>query len=329
MFRIAVIACMSLVLTAAGLAQTQALPADLAALPDQIKNLKWQTVDLSALPALDHCRALLLLNHALGELSANATSEADLMSTYIQTQNLGSQFANTPAPPPPARQLAFTDVEKIAVALLRGPMSKSYYATELGDASPAALASYGQMYERTCQRRWNEFDEAKGQVRAMASFLGNSQKLNDYQTWAAAEAARRQQQFQQKQAANQAQQQNAAAQQAAQAQRQQLQQQNQQLQQALGAAESQQQYQAQQTAQAQQQAAQAQQQADQAQQSAPQGYVTGAAAYGAYGVYGGYGVPAYYGANTAWSRDAAYTSVARDQTEARMSSFHGAAAVRR
>ena len=64
----------------------------------------------------------------------------------------------------------------------------------------------------------------------------------------------------------------------------------------------------------------------QAQQPYGQGYVTTA---GVYGVYGGYGVPAYYGANTAWNRDATYSKAAREGTEARMSSFHSMAATRR
>jgi len=191
----------------------------------------------------------------------------------------------------------------------------------------------------------------------MASFLGNSQKLADYEGWATAEAALRQKQFEQKSASAPAPPQN-NAQIAA------LQRQNQQLQQALGAAEHQQRSQAQQTSQAQQAAAQAQQQVSQAQQQVaqsqqPQGYVvpsaSGTPVYGAYGGYGyGYGTTgtagaaaagayaganeanqhnaasfaagSYHGSNSNWTHDAGYSSAARSQTEQRMSSFHGAPA---
>jgi len=340
------------------------LPPDLQSLPTEIKQLQWKSIDTSALSPLEHCRALLLMNHALDELSANATAEADLMSSYIETKKLGSQFASTPPPPAPP-QLGYADAEKVAVALLKGPMSQSYYATELDDVSATGLASYEQLYERTCQRRWSEFAESRAQVRAMASFLGNNQMMSDYQAWATAEAALRQQQYEKKTAAGGAeQQQEAAAIRKSDAEMQQLMQQNAQLRQALSSAEYQQQASAQQTAQAQQAAAQAQQAAGAAQQASqeqqqqqPAGYVVptayGAYGYGAYGGYGygtagaaaagayaganaanrsnaaSYAAGAYHGSNDAWTHDAGYSGAARAQTEQRMSGFHGAPAGRR
>jgi len=325
------------------------LPPDLEALPTEIKTLKWQQIDPATLSTLDRCRSLLLMNHVLDELVDNATAEADLMSSYIEKKNLGSQFANTP-PPPQAPHLSYDDAQKVAAALLKGPMSASYYATELGDVSETGLASYEQLYSRTCARRWSELDEARAQVSAMSSFLGNSNRLPDYEAWAIAEASLRQQQYEKKVGP-------AAAQKQSNAEIQALQKQNQMLQQALGAAEYQQRSAAQQTAQAQQAAAQAQQAATQAQQQAsqsqqqtsqqqqPAGYVVptyGAYGYGAYGGYGyGYGAAAgayaanehnaasyaagaYHGANSAWTHEAGYSGQARAQTEQRMNSFHGA-----
>ena len=338
-----IVLCASLMLARAALAQSENLPPDIARLPDQIKSLKWQSIDTAALAPLERCRALLLLNHTLDELSANATAEADLMSAYIEKQNLGSQFASTPPPPAPP-QLTFADAEKVAIALLKGPMSDSYFATELGDVSPAGLQSYEQLYERTCQRRWSEYDESRTQVRAMASFLGNSQKLADYEGWATAEAALRQKQHEQK-LAGAAQQQAAAAVHKSDAQMQQLIHQNEQLRQALSAAEHQRQVAAQQAASAQQAAAQSQQQTPSTPQEA-QAFATeqtalsgGGAYYGGYYGYGGYGygggaaaaayAGAYHGASSAWNKEPAYASAARAQTEQRMSGFHGAPAARR
>src|SRR5205085_2450572 len=141
--------------------------------------------------------ALLLLNHTLDQLSANAAAEADLMSAYIQKKDLGAQFAKNPPPPEP-KSLTFADTEKVAVAMLRGPMADSYYATELKGVEPAGLDAYQQMYTRMCQRRWSEFEESRHLVRCMSSFLGNGGNLQDYDAWATAESARREAESQQR-----------------------------------------------------------------------------------------------------------------------------------
>jgi len=334
MHRISIIACVTIVtaIGAAAQAQSPSLPPDLASLPDDIKTLKWQSIDLATVSPLERSRSLLLMNHVLDELSNTAASEADLMSSFIEKQNLGTQFATTP-PPPPARELTFADAQKVAVAMLRGPLQNSYYATELGDVSATGLASYEQMYQRTCQRRWSELDESRHQVRSMTSFLGNSQKLPAYEAWATSEAGLRQKQFDQREQSAAArphpqekpqtppqQQQNPSAQEAK------LQQENLQLQQALANAESQdrmQANQAQQAAQA-QQANASQQQAGQAAQPYSTDYV--APTYGGYGAYGGYAYVAHYN-NCSYQHDDAYGNRAREDTERRMSSFHGAPAM--
>lgn len=327
----------------AALAQTRKLPPDLAGIPDEVKSLKWQTIDIATVQPLERCRALLLLNHTLDELSANATAEADLMSAYLEKNNLGSKFASTP-PPPPAKTLTYPDAEKVAVAMLRGPMSSSYYATELGDVSPDVLPSYTQMYGRTCARRWSEFDESRHQVRCMSSFLGNSNKLQDYDAWATAEASRREAQARQGAAAP-------AAAKAGQDEAQPQQQQSELMQMKGGLAAA--------DAQLQGTAAAAQQPSDNPPpaDAVTAGYADSPSAYGyAYGGYGGYGYAygaygvrpgvagavvganvannneavrrtaavQYHGANYAWNREPNYNSYARAQTEYRMSSFHGA-----
>jgi len=347
-FRVFLMACVLPALATAASAQTQKLPPGLAGLPDEIKTLKWQAIDMGAVKPLEHCRALLLMNHTLDELSANSAAEADLMSAYIEKNNLGTSFASTPPPPAPAT-LTFPDAERVAVALLRGPMSTSYYATELGDLAPGTLKSYEQMYARTCARRWSEFDESRHLVRCMSSFLGNSNKLQDYDAWATAESARREQAARQHAAAAAAapaaKPSQDAGQQKMEAQLHQQQLELTQMKAALAAAN------------AQQAAAPAQQTSG---NPAPADNGTGAVegandgyGYGAYGGYGGYGYAGgayagaaagavaandanktearrtaaagqYHAANTSWNREAGYNSYAHAQTEGRMSSFHGA-----
>src|SRR5262245_26416690 len=57
-----------------------AMPADLAKLPDAIKNLPWQSIDPSKATPLEQAQALLILNHVLEELCPVRASEASLLS---------------------------------------------------------------------------------------------------------------------------------------------------------------------------------------------------------------------------------------------------------
>jgi len=342
MNRLFLIACMPAFLVTTTLAQAPKLPPELAALPDEIKRLPWQTIDMSSIQPLEHCRALLLLNHTLDALSDNATAEADLMSAYIEKNNLGTQFASTPPPPTP-RGLMYPDAEKVAIALLRGPMSGSSYATELSDLGGGGLSSYEQMYSRTCTRRWSEFDEARHQVRAMSSFLGKTNKLQDYNTWATAESLRREQAAQQRAAtaaaAAQAQANATASNVEAQRRKQQLE--LMEVNAALTSAQSQQQQPQQQSSQAPDNSGnQTMTPGGQPAQAVPGGYLvdTGDSYYGGYGGYGyapgvaavgvgvGVGVPA--GNGVAAAQAGAYANAAaasRDQMAAvNGNQYHGA-----
>lgn len=293
--------------------RAQALPADVAQIPQEIKSLQWQAVDLNAVTPLEYDRALLLLNHVLDEVSPVRASEADLMSAYIDAQNLGAEFAATP-PPANAASPSYNDVVKIAVAMLRGPMASSSYASELAGSQPSALTAYRQMYESTCQRRWSEIAEALHQTRCMGTFIQNKGKMQDYQTWAKLEAENRKLKYElemsQKTTAEAA---KAAHPKAAPPPQQpdprlaQMEQANEQLQQALMAAQQQQQQQA---AQANQQQQQQQQQAE---SSAPSTSYYAPA----------YGIPAYYGANYAWCHSTACANASREETENRYSNWHG------
>jgi hypothetical protein len=333
-------ACVMCLSLGAGVAQAQPAqpPPSLASLPKEIQNLNWQSVDLAALTPQQRCQALLLLNDKLASISAVVTSQADLMSQYIDQQKLGNQFAQQP-PLPASKQLTFSDAMKVAVAMIRGPMSGSSYATAFAGSSPDTLAAYAQMYDATCQRRWLETAEARHQVRSMAGFLKKQGKLQDYEAWAGTEAAKRQQQYEQTMAQRRVteqavQSQHEKDQRIADAQQQRIEQENLQLQQALAAAQQQQRATAaQMQQQQQQQAAQAQQQAANTQQpnypltqpEAP-GLIPGAeipepAYYG--GAYYGYGTPTYYGTNSAWAYDVAAEGAARAKTENRISGWHG------
>jgi hypothetical protein len=290
------------------------LPPELANIPQTIQTLPWQSIDLTTVQPLEYDRALLLMNHVLDQMAPVRASEADLMSAYIEAQNLGPDFAKTPKPPA-GKQLTYTDATKIAVAMLRGPMANSTYASQLTDTSPDGLAAYQQMYESTCQRRWGEITESVQQVRWMGAYLQHNGKMQDYQAWAKLESENRQLKYQLAVQQKKAQEADAARQateaRAHQAQQTKLQEENLQLQQALAAAQAQQ-----------QQAYQAgQQSAQQAANSQAPQQPQGTPAYTPY--YSGYGVPVYYGAGAAWCYDSAYANQARAQTEQRLSNYYG------
>ena len=302
--------------TAAQAPPPASLPPEIANIPQTIQTLPWQSIDLTTVPPLEYDRALLLMNHVLDQLAPVRASEADLMSGYIEAENLGPDFAKTPKPPA-GKQLSYTDATKIAVAMLRGPMANSTYATQLSDTSPDGLAAYQQMYESTCQRRWGEVTESVQQVRWMGTYLQHTGKMQDYQAWAKLESENRQLKYQlavqQKKTQDADAAREAAQARSNQAQQAKLQQENTQLQQALAAAQAKQ-----------QQAYQAGQQSAQ-QATNTNGQVTqqpqATAVYPAYTA--GYGVPGYYGAGAAWCYDSAYANQARAQTEQRLSNYYG------
>ena len=210
MFRPLLLACVVSTFVTSALAQSQKLPPELAGLPDEVKGLKWQAIDWATVQPLERCRALQLLNHTLEELSANAAAEADLMSAYVEKNNLG-EVCQHPA----------AAVAQIAQFPPRGdgrccdaPRADERVVLRHGAGRPRSQSAevVRQMYERTCARRWGEFDESRHQVRCMSSFLGNSDKLQDYDAWATAEAIRRQAEARQRAAASaQAKAQDAAA----------------------------------------------------------------------------------------------------------------------
>ena len=164
---------------------------DLSALQAVIKDQKWKAIDPAALSAPERCRALKFMNDALDDIGAAGRAEADLLSAFIDDQELGPTFASNPPPdePPP---LTYDDAVKVSVAMLRGPLAESRYVAEFADESDAkGLAAYEKLFRTTCQRKWTEVVEAKTQVRAMARFLHDQKQTEAYQAWVPQEVERR------------------------------------------------------------------------------------------------------------------------------------------
>jgi len=300
------------VLVLAGLchaAAAQPAVLDVNALPAQIKSLPWRAVSLSSVSPLERCRSLLLLNDALDELRAQLTTDADLLSAYVDAKGMGPEFASRPPLDDP-NALTFAEAQQVAVALLRGPMTTSTYASALGEVPADQLAANVQLNFSGCQWKWEAMAHSRMLVRSMSAFLQAKGAMADYRAWVPGELERRAQEHEAELARRRA----AAATQAqkqremAQEQQQKLLQQEQQQQLAQQAAA---------TAQMQQALCAAQQN----QNSANNQGGTVVPSDGAYPdwYYGGLaGVGA-----AAWCRDGAYRGAAEARTDARVSGWHG------
>lgn len=279
---------------------------DLSTLPAEIKTLKWQSVDLAKVPALQRCQGLLLLNDVLDEIGAQLTAEADMMSAYIDSKSMGPEFAQQ-APVTDAPSLTFENAQEIAVALLQGPMAQSSYSTQLAGSSADVLTAYEHLYTSTCQSKWGAIANNQLRVRAMSRFLQAQGQVADYQAWVPGEVQRESQQH----AAN------VAAKHAAEAKEEA--QRNQKLNEAIQRHNQQQQ----QLATQQEAARSAQQAMSYAQQQQNQSVQPGAV------VAPGYGYPnSYWGgwgalAPGSWYRDGAYLGNAAIRTDGRMNAWHG------
>jgi hypothetical protein len=167
---------------------------EIAQLRQSLEGLKWKDIDYDSLSGLERCRALMLLNHAMAEVGAVAIAEADLMSEFVDKQNLGEEAASSPRVDAGLAR-NYEDARKIAVALLRGPMSGSSYATALANTDESGLKAYERLYDKPCRRKWSEFAECRQYVGSTAAFLKAKGKIKDYMAWADAESDRRQQEY--------------------------------------------------------------------------------------------------------------------------------------
>lgn len=178
------------VIVACSVAQPSDNRTELQKLQQVVKGLDWHSTDFDAQTPIMRCRALMLLNHALEEIGAVDLAEADLMAEFAQKHGLSP----TPSTSQPAygQCRSFEDARKIAVALLKGPMAESSYATALADTDESGLKSYEGMYDKACRDKWSEYAEPALYVRDMAAQLKSAGKLKDYMAWVRVETERRQ-----------------------------------------------------------------------------------------------------------------------------------------
>ncbi len=200
---LAVLACLLSFAVSHATAQRSEKQRKLGELRDALATLEWQKVDLASLTLVERCRTLLLLNHALDELGDATITEADLLGEFLEQQKLMDAYAAAPPESPP-RIRTMEEAQQVAVALLKGPLARSRYATELSETDEPGLQAYEKLYGKTCADKWADFSESARSVRSMAAFLKSNGKIKAYMTWALAETDRRQQEYEQELAARRA-----------------------------------------------------------------------------------------------------------------------------
>jgi hypothetical protein len=166
----------------------QGTKVDLKTLPSTIKSLDWKSVDWNTVPPLEQARALMMLDDVLNDMGSQMAAEADLMSQYIDEQNLGEQFAAMT--PVEDKHLTLEEAQRVAVAMLRGPMKVSAYAVAMSDAAGNQLSAYMQMYKSSSNREWASAVESRQHMKSMAHFLDSSGKMEAFKAWAPGEIER-------------------------------------------------------------------------------------------------------------------------------------------
>jgi len=161
-----------------------------------LKKLDWKGVDFNALEPRARCEALLALTKLLDVTGGKAAARADLLSTYLDQNQLGEEYAADPTAlsekPPP---LTYEDAKKLAGAFIKTPRGEEKFGDQLANATEPLLRNYQVLYDKTCARKWSEVIESRVYVKSMADFLQRSGKWEDYVKWSTEEAARRQQQY--------------------------------------------------------------------------------------------------------------------------------------
>lgn len=160
----------------------------------QVQKLEWQKIQVDQLSKHDHCRALLLLNHALDEIGSAAIAEASLVDSFLEKRGVDRE-KNIALPKDKRLAKTMEDGVKISAALIQGPMSDSDYAREWADVDEDALSAYEHMYANTCSMKWQQFDKGRDALRLGIATIRASKLMDDYLAWVPAENARLQKEY--------------------------------------------------------------------------------------------------------------------------------------
>src|SRR3954466_2902384 len=150
----------------------------------KLRALNWKTIDFDAQDLETRTTALLAMQQVLSMTGGKASARLELMIDYFDQNKLGEAFVEkqqaTTLPP----LISYEDARKVAVAFIGSEAGKDKFGDELEGSDDATLKAYMQMYTNSSRRTFDECQEARTQVRAMALFLESSGKLSEFKSWA-------------------------------------------------------------------------------------------------------------------------------------------------
>jgi len=158
----------------------------------KLRALNWKTVDFDAQDLETRTEALLAMQQVLSMTGGKASARLELLIDYFDQNKLGEAFVQkqqaTTLPP----LISYEDAKKVAVAFVSSDVGRDKFGDELDGSDDATLKAYMQMYTNSSRRTFEECQEARAQVRAMALFLESTGKLSEFKAWAKDEMKRRQ-----------------------------------------------------------------------------------------------------------------------------------------
>lgn len=157
----------------------------------RLRALDWKSVDFDAQDLETRTISLLAMQEVLSMTGGKASARLELLVDYFDQNKLGGAFvAEQQAVLPPL--ISYEDAKKVAVAFVKSDMGKDKFGAALHGSDDVTLQAYMTMYGNSSKRAFEECKEARTQVRAMALFLEDEGKFEEFKKWAKEEMKRKQ-----------------------------------------------------------------------------------------------------------------------------------------
>ena len=157
----------------------------------KLRALNWKAVDFDAQDMETKTTSLLAMQQVLSMTGGKASARLELLVDYFDQNKLGGAFvAEQQAVLPPL--ITYEEAKKVAVAFVKSDAGKNKFGAELAGSDETTLKAYMNMYGNSSKRVFEECIEARTQVRAMALFLEDEGKLDEFKKWAKDEMKRKQ-----------------------------------------------------------------------------------------------------------------------------------------
>src|SRR6476646_11393347 len=158
----------------------------------KLRQLNWKTADFEAQDLKSKCQALLAMQDVLSMAGGKASARLELLVDYLDKEKLGETFIADQESITATPLVSYEDAKKIATAFVKSDSGRDKFGDELEGADDISLKAYFTMYSNASRRAFEECQEARYRVRAIALFLDSAGKLDDFKTWSKVEMKRKQ-----------------------------------------------------------------------------------------------------------------------------------------